>query len=1227
VILDERNLQSHLVKILHPDNQGVNGTGLFCHPEGYVITCYHVIAPYIQADRIDVAVDYQDETLQAQILKDYCDVDSDIAVIKLVEQEKIWPYLDLDVHKRWYPGDTVSSFGYPQDSSFRKTGIGITAKLVSATRDERTEVVHIVGDTLENVTPGFSGAPVLHRRTKKVIGLVNSKYELKQAFLVPLDTLYMQWGELRNFHDVFEKIRSRLGDEAQEKLNEKRKDTPFIPLRLECGQIPEKPTKEEDEGLKKKEWTHGRKWEDFDLENLLPITKPFILSSPVGAGKSTFLYWLVTRLVETTNIVPIFMTCSEFENLNPTNRDILREHFAKTYKDYFLEADFEDLFDTYFENKKLAFLFDGLDQIGSKKYLLIADRIFEICSPNSVLISSRPSSVISLESKPEILFLRLTPFSLKQQKQYFAEHFEKARRLSQLAPDLVRIPMLAYMVRVLIKDGKAEGVSNRTSLYQRFMDYIIHKHEPHIPISSDDFQLTEDVQETLKHLSFMALSLKEPQIQKIPMGLYTKGNFTTDVAKLTTFGLVNRVLEKGDLTQSYLFFKHRSFQEFLAAQYINEHGEFIDKVLGEMWAPKWKEIIKFLAGMRGQEVIERVYTGKDNIINSRLFLAAECVAEVEEINERVKGEINTGVRTLANKRQPFKFDAIYALRCLGDVTHLKLLIKDEDLSMREAAIRAFSDVNESVDDVIREIINWLKDGEERSAITGLDALKHRVDDENIRDIVRLLWDSNRPKRWVILKALAKVKDSIDCEVVKEVTDKLMDKDDECFEFAIRALAELKPDVDGETIRKITLRLGHESSIIRSAAIEALAKLKHSVDDEAIKQIIERLKDTDRYVREDAYKTLLEFKDRLSNEMIRKVAKGLKDGRASVRAVAINLLAEREDMIDDEMLSKIIEGLMDKTKVVSVAAISSLAKFRDRIDGEVIKKIITKLADKDRYVRDTAIDALSELADKLDAEMIREVAAGFEDKRPSGRIASMEVLTKLKDRVDITKDIAKRLHDNNRDVQWAAIRTLVEIQDSVDIQIVNKIINLIGNTKLGIIGLYKIEYAFKLLAKIIVMDKANEEAILKIYTYLRKVLRIAMNYNQIDFIRGSISAIAELKDKVDDETIQKIATGLSHEDASIRIVTIRALTKLKDRIDLEMVSELTKRLRDVSMDVRSVAIKELTEFRYRLDVDMVSEITKGLWDEDETIREETYTTLKILYESGIRLPHEFRGQLA
>gem|GEM_PF-1985265 len=1192
--VEVRDVEQYLLKILQPDKEDINGTGFFCHPAGYILTCYHVIEPHLNARINEVNVIYESEKHRTQIYKDYCIKEADIAVLKLIEPLQSLKYLPLDVHNLWDIDDKIYSLGYPV-GYFEKPGIPINGSVGGPTIIEDISVIQISGLNLSNVDHGYSGAPAINLKNKKVIGLIYARYQPAQAFFVPLTELLKRWRELRDFHDVLKKIRLKIAQKAQEELNKKLRDSKFIPLNLECGTIPREPEEME----QARGWVHGRKWEDFELETLLSSQKSFILSSSVGTGKTIFFHWLITQLID-AETVPIFMPCAEFERINPRNWNEFKEQLISDFNQDFLKIDIEYFLDTSFRSKKILFLFDGLDQIKGVDYSNLAKNIFKIAFLNRVIISSRSSSVISLESERDLLFLRLRPFSAEDETLYFANDYEKARSISMFAPDLIRIPMLAYMVKTLIREGKAINIFNRADIYTRFLDHIVYHHDPNIPLSSERVQLTENIKNALKRISFDALNLEEPQIQKISISLYSQRDFGIPVDELARFGLVNLVLERGDVIQHSLFFTHQSFQEFLAAQYINEDKDWIEGVINEKWSPKWKEVIKFLAGIRGQEIVEKIYSKdkKDNIIYSHLFLAAECLAEVRDVRGGIKEEINRKVRELI-KIEPFRFDAISALRFLGEITSLKLLLRDSDSSVREAAVEALATLKDRVtDEVIKEIADrlWEYDWNVRkAAVKALAALKDRVTDEVVKEIAGRLQHDNYLVRSAVVEVLATLKEKVTDEMVKEIAGRLRDDDWKVRRAAADALTALKEKVTDEVVKEIAGWLQDDNESVREAAMEALAGLEDRathevvemmemagtffedrVTDEVVKEMAGRLRDDDEEVRRDAVNALAGLKDRVTDEMIKEIAGRLRDDNWKVRRAAVEALAGLKDRVIDEMVKEIAGRLQDDDGGVRWTAVRALAKLKDRVTDEMVKEIAGRLRDEDVNVRRDAVRALAKLKDRVTDEMVKEIAHRLrDDDILVRRTYAIEALAVLKDRVtdEVVKEIAGWLQDDNGFVREAAVEALAVLKEKVTDGMVKEIVGRLRDTK--------------------------------------------------EFVRGAaMRTLAALKDRVTDEVVKEIVDRLRDDDLLVRrAAAVEALAAFMDRVTDEAVKEIAGWLRDDDVVRRAAAVEALAELKDRVTDEVVEEIAGRLRDDNGHVRAGTYRTLKIFYESGIPLPLE------
>ena len=173
------DLLTYLVKVLTPAEK-VNGTGFFCLPEGYILTCYHVIAPWLSTPD-EIKVVHLAQVLNTTLRLDFSQKDDDLAVlqVKASEKREDWPYLPLDTYWRVELGDRLQSFGFPQGKKWLgEGGISISAEVGGLTLStfEEVDVYPITGLNVSNVDGGYSGAPLINQITQKVIGLIHAKY-------------------------------------------------------------------------------------------------------------------------------------------------------------------------------------------------------------------------------------------------------------------------------------------------------------------------------------------------------------------------------------------------------------------------------------------------------------------------------------------------------------------------------------------------------------------------------------------------------------------------------------------------------------------------------------------------------------------------------------------------------------------------------------------------------------------------------------------------------------------------------------------------------------------------------------------------------------------------------------------------------------------------------------------------------------------------------------------
>jgi HEAT repeat protein len=1238
------DLRPYIVQVLHPLGM-VEGTGFLCHPDGFVLTCWHVLESWRQINKTEGEVQFQGKPTAATWVTERSDEAADLAVLKLTKPEvREVPYLPLDVHWRVDAADSLDSFGYPE-GQFAE-GIGIAPKLQSLTPTKLNglEVFPLMGFNLDDIDSGYSGAPVINAATQKVIGLVRAKHQETQAFMVPLAPLFARWPELRAFHDVFEHIRQRLGEHAQAKLAEKLRATPFIPLGLESG-IPEKGDSRGDLGARSDsgENLHGRRWEALDLKRLLPPRSPFILSSDVGTGKTTFVYWLASRLVQQTRFAPLVMSCEELERLDPSKLEELLDVFSDRLANEFLPVDCHAFFAQATRKNDLVFLFDGLDQIPSGKPSALVKRGLSIAGRCPAIFSSRPSAVLGIEKDPTLTFLRLKPLSDKDQRGYFGGHYARAKAVCMLAPDLARIPMLAYMMRELINNQKINAGATRTELYAEFVRHVLIEHEPNIPLQ-DEPGLVKKVEKALQELAFNALAKAQPHIQRVPITAYND-EARVSLSELISFGLVNRMLDRGEET---LFFTHQSFQEFLAAQYAPDKPQAIEQILAERWHPKWAEVIPFLAGLKGESIVEKILAEPDNIIHSNLFLAALCGREMKKLSVNVFGPLTARLMELA-QTEPFRRRAIQAVSGLNrslDKKQIEWLVsrlRDEDWDVRSDAVDALSSLGDRLyPQMLHEIVARLSDESENvrsTAVRALGSLGDRLYPQMLHEIVARLSDESENVRSTAVRALGSLGDRLYPEILREIVARLRDNRWEVRFVAIETLRSLGDWLDPQTLREIVALLRDEDAGVRWAAIRALGSLGDRIDPQTLREIVARLRDEGADVRAAAIGVLGAVGDRIDPQTLREIVALLRDEDAGVRWAAVRALGSLGDRIDPQMLREIVALLRDENAGVRLGAVEALGSLGDRIDSEMMREIVALFRDEDAGVRRVAVGALGSLGDRLDSEMLREFVARLRDENAGVRWAAVGALGSL-DRIDpqTLREIVARLRDEDAGVRSAAVGALGSLGVRLDSEMLREFVARLRDENVGVrsaavraLGLLGDWLDPQTLREIVARLPDESENVRwaavaalgslgdRIDSEMMSEIVARLHDENPEVRRHSIEALGSLGNRIDPQMLREIVALFRDENAGVRRAAVGALGSLGNRIDSEMLREFVARLRDENAGVRRAAVGALGSLGDRIDSEKLREIAARLRDESENVRNTAYSAFARLYRSGVRLP--------
>lgn len=342
-----------------------------------------------------------------------------------------------------------------------------------------------------------------------------------------------------------------------------------------------------------------------------------------GAGKSTFLRWLGLEALKGKKgrfqhtCIPVFVELKEFQYQEINFEKKIAEEFQ--YRGFPKPDEFTS---EALKQGKLLILLDGLDEVPSEKMNEVIRQIqnfVDLYDKNRFVVSCRLAAY-------HFNFIRFTDVVMADSddeqiktfiKRWFSyepaiaeDCWQKLNSLEHAATkELAQTPLLLTLVCLLYQRARKFPVK-RATLYEKALRVLLEEWAGEKGIVQDELYrgLDTRLKETmLAEIAHSALQTDQlffsrrdvaHQIKKFLEEVLTEEKFIDGETVLKSIEVQHGVLVKQ--AENIYSFSHLTFQEYLTAQYIDDHRQVESLVTQHLTDTRWHEVFLLVAGlMRG----------------------------------------------------------------------------------------------------------------------------------------------------------------------------------------------------------------------------------------------------------------------------------------------------------------------------------------------------------------------------------------------------------------------------------------------------------------------------------------------------------------------------------------------------------------------------------------------------------------------------------------------------
>jgi HEAT repeat protein len=964
-------------------------------------------------------------------------------------------------------------------------------------------------------------------------------------------------------------------------------------------------------------------YEDIELNTYL-LSGPdlrVVIVGDSGMGKSTLLREVFLRLCqrwELGQFVPLFFTPAQAKACSEGNiKEVICDRL-RACETHVRETQLQELAADLVKRGQIAFIIDAVDQVDSPDPLIGYIGGMSL-GKNRIIVSTRPSAFTRYENAfLGYSFLRILEFDRSRIETYYGDILSSPG-LRRLKDELLGIPIVATVVKDLFANGavRQEEMINRSDIYHALMRKMPKRQEDCLILGNRD---PDDILYNLRRLAFE--SLKQNNL----------GQCTREEAKeiigpheLNILERLQYLMKLIETEEDTLFFRHRSFQEYLAGEalkqeFFSKNGKSDLQGIGKfLFHPNWEEPLRFLAGLLDEKHLARLLRCLLNpegapvflIYQEHLKLVALCLHEAKNVPPTIEKHVldlikrldsDSCIDFLASWGRGKAEDALVQLleneskrrrivEILGGVgtdravNALAKALEDKDEGVRRVAAEALRKIGS--DRAIDALAKALEDKDEGVRRVAAEALRKIGSDRAVDALVKALEDEDKGVRRVAAIALGETGSDRAVDVLVKA---LEDKDEGVRRVAAIALGETGSD---RAVDALVKALEDEDKWVRREAVGSLGK---TGSDRAVDALLKALEDENGYGWLEVVRSLRKIgTDRAVDALV----KALEDKDGYGRMEVVRVLGE---IGTDRAANALAKALEDKNKAVRRGAVRALGKTGSNGSVDALMKA---MKDEDESVRLEVVRVLGEMgSDRAFDALVK----ALEDEDEWVRIEVVGVFRKMEP--DRSFDaLVKALEDEDKGVRRVAAIALGETgSDRAVDALVKALEDENGYGRLEVVkalGETGSDRSFDALVKALEDEDKGVRRVAAIALGKTGSNRavdalVKVQKDQDEGVRRE--AVKALGETESDRAVDALIKALEDEDGYGRLEAVRSLGKIgSDRA----VDALMKALKDENEGVRREVVKALGEIGSDRAVDA---LMKALKDENEGVRREVVKAL-------------------